>query len=468
MTQQMQNSVRPSGYDASYHIVGKLGAGGMGRVYLAILEGVLRTRRKVVLKLPLSLRDAVKWRKDFEAEARVMVHLNHPNIVRVLDWTELDGLPCMVSEYIDGFELHEVIKYFRGQGRCVPLRITAQLMMQTCQAIEYIHNARTIDHEPLNIVHRDIDASNIMLSQTGYVKVIDFGIAKHTMQEELTRPGMYKGKIVNFPPDIFLPDKVDQRADIFGLGILLYELLTARRPRHFTATETISEIINRIKTVPIPAPSHVVPGIPKSFDAIVAKATALNRDERYSTAKEMYDDLQALSREFSSGPDHMYMENWIQTDLAPLTERRARQIAALQQGGADNSFLPELAGIRVHTDSQKGKRKRNWENRIAAMRLRLKLWKSMWRRQRIWKPVPLLVSLGAIVLMMTSDVAPGTAIVQAHSDISVVNSDMSGTTKTSDPTVAAESFLTPRPLMTTMLPAVPVYDRETVSTVSMP
>ena len=437
-----------------YQIVGKLGVGGMGRVYLAIMEGPLKTKQQVVLKLPLSLRDAVKWRRDFENEARVMAQLNHPNIVRALEWTELNGLPCMVSEYIEGFELFEIIHYFRARRRRVPFHIVANLMLQTCEAVNYIHTAKTVDNTPLDIVHRDIDASNIMLSTNGYVKVIDFGVAKHAMQEEMTKPGVYKGKMINFPPDIFLSEKLDHRADIFALGILLFELLTGQRPRHFTASDSITDIVDTIKTAQIPKPSELSPGVPEAYDRIVARATALNRNERYSSAVEMFNDLQALSDQFVSGPNHMYIENWVKEELGPLLERRSRRLQALQISGSQDDLFPKTPRARVQSVNREWKKFSGLKNHVAAMKLRLRHWKSRLLRLQIPSFVPLMIFLGAVTIFTADNIIPPSSAPTLSTGEAATTIELIRVVTSAGEAQRPSSASQPRQLVTTMLPAV--------------
>ena len=444
---------------STYQIIGKLGAGGMGRVYLATRKDSQKNLRQVVLKLPLSVRDAVKWRRDFEAEGRIHAQLNHPNIARALEWTEFDGLPCMVSEYVDGFELLEIIRYFRQQRQRVPFHITARIMMQTCQAVHYMHQAKTVDHVPLNIIHRDIDTSNIMLARNGYVKLIDFGVAKHAMQEEKTRPGIYKGKIINFPPDIFMPEKVDHRADIFGLGILLFELLTARRPRHFDTSLSIEEIVRKIKTDPIPVPSEVSGKIPKAFDFIVAKATALNREHRYHSAKEMYDDLRAISKKFQAAPSHLCIEAWMTKELTPLYDRRERRFAALKRSNPLTSISKDTMSSLVSGGPLFGKQIRHFQNHLAALSLRVRQLKIQMAKSLRPGWVPLVFAVGAMMIM-TADCETGRAAeafgIATNSSITATELIVTAPPRTSSANRANTASKPKDNFITKVLPAIPL------------
>lgn len=332
-----------SHFQRDYQIIGKLRSGGMGRVYLAIMNGPLNTQQKVVLKLPLSLRDAARVKRDFENEARVMAQLNHPNIIRVIEWTEMNGAPCMVCELIEGFELRDIIRLYRSNSQWIPLQIVAQIMLQACEAMQYVHTAKAMDGTPLHIVHRDIDASNIMVTDGGFVKVIDFGIARNVMQESLTEPGVYKGRMINMSPDVFLYSEVDHRADIFSMGILLYELLTGVRPRQFGATDSITRMIENIRTQEIPRPSDAAPHVPDVFDRIVSRATQLNRENRYQSAAEMFNDLRAVSRTLAAGPSHMSVRKWVLNELAVLRKERDDRI---QKALALPSGIPDFPGER--------------------------------------------------------------------------------------------------------------------------
>ena len=363
-----------SHFRRDYRIAGKLRSGGMGRVYLAIMEGPLNTQQKVVMKLPLNIRDGFKYRRDFENEARVMAQLNHPNIIRSIDWTQLDGAPCMVTEYIEGFELRDIIRVYNSMNQRIPLNVVVQIMLQVCEAMQYVHTAKAMDGSPLHIVHRDIDASNIMIADDGYVKIIDFGIAKNTMQDVITRPGVYKGKIANLPPDVFIHSRADHRADIFSLGIMMYEMLTGKRPRQFEEVDSITRIVEVIKTREIPGPSDSDSRIPDVFDHIVLKATRLNREERYRSAAEMFNDLRAISRTYASGPAHMPVRKWMMQDLASLRERRDAKLRNAVENAVSTPIFSKSAGSGIRRYNQAWKWQNTLRNQLVVMKLYLKQW----------------------------------------------------------------------------------------------
>lgn len=336
MQGQTQEIVHEMLIDQGIKILGKLNAGGMGEVYLAIKYGPLGTRQPVVLKMPLVKNGAFKWQSDkwrseFEDEARVMAYLNHPNIVRTIDWIEMNGRPCIVSEYIHGLDLRQIIRFFNVEGKPMPLYVTSQIMLQACDAFQYIHSAKTFDGKALGIVHRDIDPSNIMIADNGFVKIIDFGIAKNSAQKELTKPGVYKGKFAYLAPDVFLPEKVDLRADVFSLGLVFYELLTGKRLRQFHDTASLATVVTAIKETTVPAPSSIVPHIPPALDKIVLRATSPKKDDRYNSMYELAIDIRNVSKKLNSGSDHEYLKQWANRELSKLRALRAHHLTMIQQ-----------------------------------------------------------------------------------------------------------------------------------------
>ncbi|MBN2529196.1 MAG: serine/threonine protein kinase [Deltaproteobacteria bacterium] len=443
-------------FHPDYQIIGKLRTGGMGRVYLAIAKGPLNIRQKVVLKLPLNLSEGIRWRKDFENEARVMAQLNHPNIVRSLEWIEMDGSPCMVFEYIEGFEVADILRHFRAQNKRMPLSMTSQIMLQVCEAVQYMHSARTIDDQPLAIVHRDLDPSNIMLTDDGYVKIIDFGIAKNAMQEVMTKPGVYKGKLINLPPDVFLFEKVDHRADIFSLGLLLFEMLTGQRARKFEVTDSLTRIVELLRKRPIPLPSEVCPQIPDVFDHIVAKATASNRDARYQSAAEMFNDLRQVSKSLSVGPNHLIVKRWIHEDLKSLRTRRAEKMRLLLDGRDALTELSPSGSTVFKRNRVRSSFISGMKNRITALKLQIHGQLILLQRWSVIRSLSLVFILAISMTIQDSSVCDTPLSISAHPDVQTV---------TANSTIfvdADNSIATPGlPLLqTVMLPAVRLNEAE--------
>jgi len=281
-----------------YEIVSHLGAGAMGEVYLA--EDT-RLDRKIALKLlpPQFTRNEDRLRR-FIQEAKAASALNHPNIITIYEIgqasKEVGGLHFMAAEFIDGNTLRQVI----ANGR-PSLAAALDTTLQIASALTAAHEA--------GIVHRDIKPENVMLRRDGYVKVLDFGIAKLAqsqaseadtdatiMTTATTDPGTVMGTASYMSPEQARGQNVDARTDIFSLGIVLYEMVAGESPfRGVNALDVISAILQKE-----PAPlTTQAPGVPPELQRIVGKALRKNRDERYQTARDLFTDLNDLKEELS-------------------------------------------------------------------------------------------------------------------------------------------------------------------------
>ena len=274
-----------------YRIVERLGAGGMGEVYRA---DDLRLGRPVALKfLSPSLKSDAESRARLLNEARAASMLRSPNIAVTYDIGESDGADFIAMEYVDGETL--ATRLSRGP---VPIREAIQAGIQVADALDEAHSR--------GIIHRDIKSANLMRTERGLIKVLDFGLAKILPQGALdvTRPqmtvaGMVIGTVSYMAPEQALGKVVDHRSDLFSFGIVLFELLTGRMP--FEGT-TSTEIIDHILHQDAPPPSRYVTGVPAALDAVVARALEKSPAFRYQSAREMYTDLKAIAAELDDQP----------------------------------------------------------------------------------------------------------------------------------------------------------------------
>jgi eukaryotic-like serine/threonine-protein kinase len=272
-----------------YEIVSLLGSGGMGEVYLAHDE---RLDRKIALKLLPSESTTNHERvRRFQQEARAASALNHPNIITIHEVGEVDRRHFIATEFIDGETLRERMR----RGRLTLLE-SLEIAIQICSALAAAHKA--------GIVHRDIKPENIMLRADGYVKVLDFGLAKLTQQEETpiaaggadekleASSGLLMGTVKYMSPEQAQGQQVDQRSDTFSLGVVIYEMLTGQAPfRGSTASEMISSI-RRDEPVPLKERASATRD---ELQRIVNKALCKEKDARYQTAEELLSELKKLN-----------------------------------------------------------------------------------------------------------------------------------------------------------------------------
>ncbi len=275
----------------AYRIVSRLGAGGMGEVHLAVHE---RTGRKVALKLlPDHFAGDEARVRRFRQEAHAVLRLNHPNIVTVYDIEQADGASVIASEYIEGETLRERC----ARGPLTPAE-ALDVAAQIAAALAAAHEA--------GVVHRDVKPENVMLRPDGFVKVLDFGLAK--LNEEApsrlsqapalsafrTDPGVVMGTVAYMSPEQARGREVDGRTDIWSLGVVLYEALTGRAPfRGESPTDVLAAIVGKEP----PPLARYLPAAPDALEWIVTKALTKDGDGRYQTAKELLTDLKRLKQQ---------------------------------------------------------------------------------------------------------------------------------------------------------------------------
>jgi Tol biopolymer transport system component/predicted Ser/Thr protein kinase len=276
-----------------YRIVRLLGRGGMGDVYLADDS---RLGRQVALKVLSSALHADAGRRDrFEREARAVAALNHPNIVTLHSIDQAGGTPFLTMEYVEGRPLGDLIP-----STGLPLDRLLTLAIPLADAVGAAHHR--------GILHRDLKPANVMVTPDGRVKVLDFGLAKLQADggptadalptQELTGEGRIVGTVAYMSPEQAEGKPVDQRSDVFSLGVLLYELATGRRP--FTGDTSLSVLSAILKDTPRPMAELRV-DLPRDFTRIVSRALNKDPEARYQSAKDLRNDLQAVRDDLSSG-----------------------------------------------------------------------------------------------------------------------------------------------------------------------
>lgn len=265
------------GLEDKYEIIRPLGEGGMGVVYLALQK---RIDRKVAIKsiAPYLARDPAV-RERFAAEAAVLARLNHPNIVTLYDYIEEENALYLVMEYVEGQSLSELLK-----AGPLPHDLLLKYFSQVLEAFAYAHEQ--------GVIHRDIKPSNIMITAGGRVKILDFGVARLLQTDHsLTRTGMRLGTLMYMSPEQVKGERdIDHRADIYSLGVVLYEMLTARPPYPPDMSEF--DISIRIVQEPLFDLSHPPSEIPAQLLEVILRATEKTAAYRYADCNEFLRDFE--------------------------------------------------------------------------------------------------------------------------------------------------------------------------------
>lgn len=273
-----------------YRLIAKLGAGGMATVYLAVAVGKGRFRKLVVVKV---LHDQFSNNTDFLemflGEARLAARLSHPNVVQTFEVGEDQGHHFIAMEYLEGQPYNVFLK--KLGRRSVPLELHLRILSDLLSGLHYAHELEDFDGKPLGVVHRDVSPQNVFICYDGQVKLLDFGVAKAACADGQTKAGVIKGKVAYLAPEQITSQPVDRRADIFAVGVLLWEAIAGKR--FSSGTIDAATMHNRISGAE-PRIRQVAPDVPAELALISDKAIALDPEQRFQTALEMREALEAF------------------------------------------------------------------------------------------------------------------------------------------------------------------------------
>lgn len=311
-------TLRPGTKLGPYTIVRRIGVGGMAELYLGRASGPGSFEKAFAVKVvhPHLVDDPSSIRM-FMREARVAAGLDHPGIVQVVDFGCDAGEYYLAMEYVHGRDARQVMAAL-PEGDPMPLACALQVVASVADALHYAHRAQTTDGLSLAIVHRDISPANILLGYRGAVKLGDFGIAKFRTQGTSTGTGILKGKLGYMAPEQCLHENLDQRCDVFALGVVLYELSTGTRA--FTGPNPAA-LMNRVLSGDYVRPRDLHPDYPIELEGIVARSLMVEVEDRTCSAKELAAQIRGFAmREgivLSQGTLAEWMEGVFGTPAAP-------------------------------------------------------------------------------------------------------------------------------------------------------
>jgi eukaryotic-like serine/threonine-protein kinase len=270
-----------------YEILGRLGAGGMAEILLARRDGGDAADRQVVLKRLLpKYAGNPQHARMFMDEARILSRLHHPNIVRIFDVEQAKGQNYLVMEHLDGVDVRKIRNEL---GTRVPLEHALAIAIDAAAGLHFAHEQVDGDGRSLDIVHRDVSPGNIVVTATGEVKLIDFGIATAIVREEQTRTGIVKGTQAYMCPEQARAMPLDRRGDVYSLAVVLYELTTGALPtrngrNHLEAMRPVDSLRARL------------PDYPRALEEILVRALSVSPDMRPATAAQLREELVAFMR----------------------------------------------------------------------------------------------------------------------------------------------------------------------------
>lgn len=284
-----------------YRVVRLLAIGGMGVIYLARSEGAAGFIRPVTVKRILPAKgSAESIVKGFAREARILSNLRHPGIVGIIDFREEEGAYLMVLDYVHGYDLGKWYRFVQTTRGRFPVDLGVHVVLSMLDALHYAHTLTGPDGKPLDIVHRDVSPSNLLVDIDGHLKLTDFGIARMqaSAEEWRTEEGKIRGKFHYVAPELFGRAEPTAASDVFSAGVVLHELLSGAN--EFRA-EDFQTTVGRVLGHQLSSLDRVRPDVSPDLAAVVARATAKHIDDRFATAREFGDALRAVRHE--SGED---------------------------------------------------------------------------------------------------------------------------------------------------------------------
>jgi len=335
-----QPSLGTAGGRGQYRILSKLGEGGCAVVYLALHRGPSGVDKLVAMKqLQLCFASDHHFREMFLEEAKLASRFSHPNVVHTFGVTEGNEFPLMVMEFLNGQPLSNVITMAEKSGvpDAWPLSMHVRVLRELLSGLHYAHEMADYRGRPLDLVHRDVSPQNVFITFDGHVKVLDFGIAKANSSMVQTRAGAIKGKLRYMSPEQVSGAPLDRRADLFSVGVMLWEALAGQRLWSELPDTCVADAILLGQIRP---PSEVRPGIPPELELICLKALANDRDERFATAADLRDALDAFMH------SHLVSERDLGELVSQLChEQRERTRLLIESKVGEASLLVEKGGL---------------------------------------------------------------------------------------------------------------------------
>ncbi len=319
-----------------YQILDRLGSGGMGEVYRALAQGVDGFQKPVVIKrIHKHLADRPDLASQFINEAKIAMGLLHGNVVQVLDLGKLEDEYYIALEYIDGRDVRDLIRRCRELHEWIPQEIALYIVASVLVGLDYAHRRCDLQGRPLGIVHRDVTPANILCSYEGEVKLADFGIARALTLQSDTMPGGVKGSLRYMSPEQALGRPVDQRADIFSVGVNLYFLLCGDHPY---GEDNVFAVAQRVRDVRFTPPSERGVELPEELESIVLTAMAADPDDRYQTAAAMLAALEGYQRSVAHATASD-LRAFMQRLFEPESQRRSWTIPPPDPLSAQDSLV---------------------------------------------------------------------------------------------------------------------------------
>ena len=341
-----------------YRLIASLARGGMARVYLALMAGPADFHKLLVLKVMRgsALGDSADAVRMFMNEARLAARIDHPNVVHTYEVGEFEGRPFLAMEYVEG-QTYRTLQT-RAGGERLPLEEELRILAELARGLHGLHELVNFDGEPLQAVHRDVSPQNVLVGYDGKVKLLDFGIAKTCDASHWTQAGVIKGKIDYIAPEQLRGESVDRRADVYALGVMLWEAIAGKRYAGGSSVAEVAKAQARLSGTE-PNIRQVDPDVPEPLALLLDRALALLPEDRLSDAASFAEALDAYLQSSGARPTAKSLGAIVSSlfadDRAKLRKVVEAQIEAVRQQNFERAdatgALPrlELRGTRTES-----------------------------------------------------------------------------------------------------------------------
>jgi serine/threonine protein kinase len=332
-----------------YTLFAELASGGMATVYLARLNGEVGFGRTVAIKrLHPHMAREPEFVAMFLDEARMAARVQHPNVVGILDVVATGKELFLVMEYVQGESLSALLKTAIAEGQPMPVDVAASIAIGYLSGLHAAHEATDERGRPLGIVHRDVSPQNVLLGADGVARLLDFGVAKALGRLQTTREGQLKGKLAYMPPEQ-LDGAVTRQTDVYAAGIVLWESIAGKR---LFRGDSDAELFVNVMTAEVPPLRDFNLGVSDEVEAVVRRAIARDPRERWETAHEMAEALDAALRPAST----MTVATWVRRAAAESLATRAELVADAEAGRRPAAPFPDLqtSGDATRVDRPSG------------------------------------------------------------------------------------------------------------------
>ncbi len=304
-----------------YELLERIGIGAIGEVFRAVSK---KDGRVVALKrlMPYLCEDR-EVLEMLHQEASIAQSLEHPNVAKVVDAGEHDGIHFIAYAYVHGCDLRTLYERALRAGQMIPLDIVLYLVMCVAKALSYVHSRTGADHKALGLVHRDVSPSNILVSLKGEVKLTDFGIAYIEGRLERTPAGQIKGTFSYMSPEQATGGAVDGRSDIFSLGVCFWELVTGKRLFDGVRLENV---LRRIASGTVESPRTYTDRVSPNLERIILKSLAQESSQRYADADQLYSDVADLARAENLVADNHRLAHYVRSLFPEVAAESAANV----------------------------------------------------------------------------------------------------------------------------------------------